>query len=278
MTIIILLSVIIIAGILVVVRHQYLLSERAQLMQEALRNHDFTFRLPTKGLFYGERQLQEAFNNTSQEVARLMAQNEVEAWQRLTRVLTHEIMNGVAPIASISQSYLALPQTKDSVYEEGLRAIDDTSRGLQTFVENYRKLTQLQKATPAEISLREACEAIRNMYADTRFAIAVGPDITVKTDPALLRQVLVNIVKNAIEAGATRIDMRYDNDLKISNNGQPIAAEVWRDIFVPFFTTKSSGSGIGLSLSRQLMTMQGHDLSIAERPVAGYSVTFVIAF
>ena len=111
-------------------RHQVLLRDRAHLMREAIRNEEFTFRLPVKGLFFGERALQEALNETGKDIGVLLARNEVESWQRLTRVLTHEIMNATTPIASISQAYLDNPAIAGTVYEEGVRAIHETSRGL----------------------------------------------------------------------------------------------------------------------------------------------------
>ena len=97
------------------------------------------------------------------------------------------------------------------------------------------------------------------------------------TDENMLRQVLINLVKNASEAGATAMDVRWNKELWISNNGAPIPADVEREIFVPFFTTKKNGSGIGLSLSRQMMVRQGRDLCLAERPVPGFQVTFIVS-
>ena len=85
-------------------------------MREAIRNHDFTFHLPVKGLFFGERALQEALNDLGKDISSLVAQNEVESWQKLTRVLTHEIMNATTPICSISQAYLNNPQIKGTPY------------------------------------------------------------------------------------------------------------------------------------------------------------------
>ena len=122
-------------GVVVVVffgwfyRHQVLLRDRAHLMREAIRNEEFTFRLPVKGLFFGERALQEALNETGKDIGVLLARNEVESWQRLTRVLTHEIMNATTPIASISQAYLDNPAIAGTVYEEGVRAIHETRPG-----------------------------------------------------------------------------------------------------------------------------------------------------
>ena len=116
----------VIGGIIyLVLRHQRNLKSRAFLMQEAIRNGDYSFRLSTKGLLFGERALQQALNDMENDIGRLVAQHEVESWQRLTRVLTHEIMNATAPISSICQAYLSNPDIQGSSYEEGIRAIRD---------------------------------------------------------------------------------------------------------------------------------------------------------
>lgn len=256
--------------------HQHLMRDRARLMREAVRNRDFMFRLPVKGLFFGERAMQEALNDLGQDIARLVAQNEVESWQRLTRVLTHEIMNATTPISSISQAYLAQPSIQGTPYEEGIRAIHDTSAGLSAFVDSYRKLTQLQEPVPTDVDLATLVATLRGLHPALAWHVALPPGATMHTDANMLRQVLINLVKNAVEAGATAIDIRWNGTLVVSNNGAPIPAEVAREIFVPFFTTKKTGSGIGLSLSRQLMVMQGADLALAEKPVAGYHVSFLV--
>lgn len=256
--------------------HQKLLARRAQLMREAILNHDFMFRLPTKGLFRGERALQETLNDLGQDIARLVARHEVESWQRLTRVLTHEIMNATTPISSISQAYLAHPGIKGSPYEEGIKAIHDTCDGLCAFVDSYRKLTRLQEAVPTDINLLELLNSLRTLFGNLKWHIGIPAETIVHTDGNMLRQVLLNLVKNAVEAGAGTIDARWDGALWVSNDGAPIAADVAKDIFVPFFTTKTTGTGIGLSLSRQLMVVSGGDLQLAERPVAGYHVTFIV--
>ena len=119
-------------------RHQRRLKARAFLMREAVRNGDYAFRLPTSGLLPGERALQQALNDMQGDIARLVARHEVESWQKLTRVLTHEIMNATAPISSICQAYLGNPHIKGSEYEEGIQAIHDTSKSLTNFVDSYR--------------------------------------------------------------------------------------------------------------------------------------------
>ena len=285
-------------------RHQCLLRDRAHLMREAVRNREFTFSLPTKGLFFGERALQEALNDIGQEVNKLVAQNEVESWQRLTRVLTHEIMNATTPIQSISQAYLSNPKIKGTVYEEGIRAIFETSSGLASFVDSYRKLTQLQKPVITDVGIGNFIASIKTLYPDVEWRVNISPFSTMRADENMLRQVIINIVKNAVEAGAKMIDIRYSSTHKspfkgdflntlapslrgraggeailfISNDGAPIPPDVRREIFVPFFTTKRSGSGIGLSLSRQMLMMQGMNIELADTPVSGCHVTFIVSY
>lgn len=270
-------------------RHQRLLALRARLMREALHNRDFTFRLPTDRLFPGERELQSTLNDMGSEINRLLARNEVESWQRLTRVLTHEIMNAVAPIQSITQAYIGSPLVKDTPLEEGMRAIYDTSLGLSTFVDIYRKLTQLQPADIQSLNLPQFINTIKALYPEVEWNINLSGVTTVDTDHGMFRQVITNIVKNAIEAEAHTIDISisyngsshadgYKNNIRllISNDGQLISPEESREIFIPFFTTKKTGQGIGLSLARQMMIACHGNLWLADRPVVGYHTTFIV--
>lgn len=280
-------AIVAIAAIVYWYRHQCLLRERAEIMRDAIRHRDFTFRLPTRGLFFGERALQNVLNDMGQEIQKLVAHSEVESWQRLTRVLTHEIMNATTPIQSISQAYLKNPNIKDSPYEEGIRAIHDTSSGLAAFVESYRKLTQLQEPVIADVNMLEFCKRIASLYPDLQWNIDIPADFILSADENLLRQVFINLTKNAIEATAKTIGISKSSSLtgeglgerlglSFSNDGHVIPLDVAQEIFIPFFTTKQSGSGIGLSLSRQILMMQGMTLSLAENPLRGYNVTFLI--
>lgn len=270
-------------------QHQCSLKDRAQLMRDAMHHRDFSFRLPTKGLLFGERALQEALNDMGQDIQKLVAHNEVESWQRLTRVLTHEIMNATTPIQSISQAYLANPNIKETPYEEGIQAIHDTSMGLALFVDSYRKLTQLQEPVLKNINLNIFVNSISVLYPNIHWNIEVPNNISINADENLLRQVFINLVKNAIEADAKTIGIKHIansqaskhevitfSKLQISNDGHVIPDDVAREIFIPFFTTKQLGSGIGLSLSRQILMMQNLSLSLKERPISGYIVTFEI--
>ena len=264
-------------------RHQKMLSLRVRLIREALRNRDFMFRLPTGRMLPGDHDLHVALNEMFGEINRLLARNEVESWQRLTRVLTHEIMNAMTPISSIAQVYIGSPLVKGTPLEEGMRAIYEKSLSLQTFVDSYRKLTQLQAPHIAAVNIGKLLSTVCILYSRVEWHINLEDrQVMVTADSGLTRQVLVNLVKNAVEAGARNIDVRalFDADyaqVLVSNDAPPIPPEVAREIFVPFFTTKQSGSGIGLPLARQMMLAQDGNLSLAETPVAGYHTTFVVS-
>lgn len=268
------------------IRHQRKLRLRAHLMQEAIRNKDFTFRMPTDGMFFGERAMQETLNQLGETIRQQVNQNEVESWERLTRVLTHEIMNATAPITSISQSLLNRPYVKDSPLEDGIQAIYDTSRHLSDFVVSYRKMSELEKPKIGDVALLKMIDDIRKAYPQLTWEVNVSSDLTVRADEGMLRQVLMNLVKNAIEAKAQKIVVEKDQGanhnsafltLYIGNDGLPIPAENRQSLFVPFFTTKRSGSGIGLSLSRRMMILQGGMLDLVEQSRQGCSVVFMLS-
>lgn len=271
-------------------RHQRKLKDRAFLMREAVNNGDYSFRLPTKGLLPGEKALQQALNDMEGDIGRLVAKREIESWQKLTRVLTHEIMNATAPISSICQAYLSSSKIQGTPYEEGIRAIHDTSKSLTAFVDSYRKLTQLQEPVIETIALAPFMESIKTLYPTLTWHLSIAPGLTIQADENMLRQVFINLTKNAIEAHATVIDVRCKKNFPVSeqegdssytlcfsNNGAPIPADVAREIFIPFFTTKPTGTGIGLAISRQMLMMQNINLSLAEVSVSGYSVTFLFS-
>ena len=276
--------------------HQHTLKVRAYLMTESIRNRDFSFRLSTKGLLFGERAMQQSLNDMGEEVRQLVNHSEVESWEKLTRVLTHEIMNSTAPIASISSSLLNREDVVGTPLEEGIRAIHSTAARLNTFVVNYRKMSQLQKPEPQDFDLTPFLKNLTSLYPELEWEIDMPSTCTAHTDAALLHQVLINMVKNALEAGAKkmglkveRIDTSYHHQsyqietsnanrvsITISNDGKPIPPDVRSSIFIPFFTTKATGSGIGLSLSRQIIIKQGGALELLDTPMPTYHTSFCI--
>ena len=265
-------------------RHQHMLAERARLMQEAIKNRDLTFRLPTSGMLSGERALQETLNQLGEHIREQVNLGEVESWEKLTRVLTHEIMNATAPIASISQMMLNHPAIKGSDLEEGMTAIHNTVEHLNSFVDSYRKYSELQKPVPQEVDLADVVGNVGQLFTDVNWVNNLSGPITIKTDSNLLRQILINLTKNAIEAHARSIgvDVEFGPENKVllyySNDGDLIPAEARSSIFIPFFTTKRSGSGIGLSLSRRLLSVQGGMMSLLDTPRNGFHTTFLLEF
>ena len=293
----IILIIIAIALVLYLLRHhQHTLKVRAYLMTESISNRDFSFRLSTKGLLFGERAMQQSLNDMGEEVRQLVNHSEVESWEKLTRVLTHEIMNSTAPIASISSSLLNRDDVVGTPLEEGIRAIHSTAARLNTFVVNYRKMSQLQKPEPQDFDLTPFLKNLTSLYPELEWEIDMPSTCTAHTDAALLHQVLINMVKNALEAGAKkmglkveRIDTSYHHQsyqietsnasrvsITISNDGKPIPPDVRSSIFIPFFTTKATGSGIGLSLSRQIIIKQGGSLELLDTPMPTYHTSFCI--
>ena len=288
-TLCIIIGVVLVVLVIAIVHHQHKLRLRAHLMKEAIRNQDFSFRLPTNNLLPGERAMQEALNELGENIRQQMNKNEVESWERLTRVLTHEMMNATAPITSISQSLLSRPDVKGTPLEDGIKAIYDTSRHLSDFVTNYRKMSELEKPVLSEVPLRPMLDELCKTYQQLAWTIDVPADTILKADKGMLRQILMNLIKNAIEAEATKIIIELTNQpspntqhpspitLLIGNDGSPIPAENRQSLFVPFFTTKRTGSGIGLSLSRRMMIQQGGMLDLAEKNLPGCHVTFVLS-
>ena len=276
--------------------HQHTLKVRAYLMTESIRNRDFSFRLSTKGLLFGERAMQQSLNDMGEEVRQLVNHSEVESWEKLTRVLTHEIMNSTAPIASISSSLLNRNDVVGTPLEEGIRAIHSTAARLNTFVVNYRKMSQLQKPEPQDFDLTPFLKNLTSLYPELEWEIDMPSTCTAHTDAALLHQVLINMVKNALEAGAKKMGLKVERiessyhhqsyqietsnanrvSITISNDGKPIPPDVRSSIFIPFFTTKATGSGIGLSLSRQIIIKQGGSLELLDTPMPTYHTSFCI--
>ncbi len=187
-----------------------------------------------------------------------LANKETEGWMKLIRVLTHEIMNTLTPIISLSQTLL--PKA-DGELKEGLQVINHTSCELIAFLENYRKFTHLPEPQPRLFYVKPFIERMVTLCGQ-KVSIDIRPaDLLVYTDEGLLSRVVTNLLKNAVQATpedgliAVRAYTNEDDNVvvEVSDNGRQIDAETAEHIFVPFFTTKAEGSGIGLSISRQIM-------------------------
>ena len=218
-----------------------------------------------------------------QDIREELEARELEAWQQLTRVLTHEITNSVAPIASLAGTARGLvdaPDRGDDV-REALATIENRSRGLVAFVDSYRTLARLPapeaRVTPAADLLGGVATLMRASAPSVRLDVEVEPArLEVAADPDLVEQALVNLVLNAVEALDGRADARVvlrafagpggRAVIEVEDNGPGLVPEVRERVFVPFFSTKAGGSGIGLSLSHRIARLHGGTLTVASEP------------
>ena len=247
---------------------------------EKLASDDFSVR-ETTAMLHNKKVRILAFSDIRNE----LSSREMESWTKLIRVLTHEIMNNVAPITSLSETLSH--KAKDNEIKEGLAVINSTGKQLLNFVDNYRRMTLIPQPQPKLFYVKPFLE---RMVAIVKAPLPPGGGCKLRTeirmadphtggqggfaslllyaDESLIAHVVTNILKNAVEAGATAITLAAytapDDSvcIDISNNGKPIPSEEAQQIFVPFFTTKPTGSGIGLSISRQIMKQSGGSIEL----------------
>jgi two-component system nitrogen regulation sensor histidine kinase NtrY len=238
-----------------------------------------------------------------QNVNEALDETESKAWQKLLSVLTHEIMNSVAPISSLAdtlkhrlqQSVAALSNESGSLddLELGIETIKRRSEGLLKFAETYRNLNKITTLNLKKVFVRDLFENLLQLMQPTMEqkkieieTILKDPDLSLEADTSLLEQVLINLVVNAIEAVKERPNPRivlsaYLNNnrktvIKVADNGNGMPAEILDKIFVPFFSTKKSGSGIGLSLCKQIMML--HKGNIQVQSIEGEGTAFFLQF
>lgn len=234
-----------------------------------------------------------------QNIKTQLEESELEAWQKLIRVLTHEIMNSVTPVKSLTYSLQKIvssnetdPEKTDKILK-GLAAIEKRSKGLLDFVESYKNLTQIPKPTYGRVEIKKLIDNVLDLINEEKnrenikVVCEITPDdISVIADEKLITQVLINLIKNSamalankkekllkIESGLTDISKVY---IKITDNGDGISPEVIDKIFVPFFSTREGGSGIGLSFARQIMVL--HNGRIDVNSNEGEGTVFTLLF
>ena len=237
--------------------------KKVAYMMDALEDGELNFRFQDKN----------KFNRTLNRIRTIFEKqrqaHEQDSWTKLIRVLTHEIMNTVSPIASLSD---ALSKSMDENghseldVKAGLDTISDSSNNLIKFVETYRQLSGVARPLRKAVDLQELMDQVISLNSE--YAASCGatcvyrpeePDLMVYADEGQISQILINLIKNALQAGAKHIDvsakMGKEDDviIQVANDGAPIPVSAQEQIFVPFYTTKKEGSGIGLSLARQIM-------------------------
>ena len=244
--------------------------KKVAYMMNALEDGELNFRFRESN----------RFNRTLNRIRTIFEmqrqQHEQDSWTKLIRVLTHEIMNTVSPIASLSDAMAkSVDENGHSELDikSGLETISDSSKNLIGFVQTYRQLSGVAKPVRKALDLRELMEGV--IALNSEFAASCGavcsylpeePDLMIYADEGQISQIFINLIKNALQAGAKHIDisagMGPDDEVivRVANDGEPIPASAQEQIFIPFYTTKKEGSGIGLSISRQIM--RNHNGSI----------------
>jgi nitrogen fixation/metabolism regulation signal transduction histidine kinase len=241
-----------------------------------------------------------------QDITNELDKKELESWQRLIRVLTHEIMNSISPITSLAavisgyfkksddEKPISLRKIDHQIVSKtlsGLNTIEETGKGLLDFVDKYRSLTSLPKPDLRKFtidSLFRKCKLLMesNISDYIKITASVFPeDIAITADYAQIEQILINLIKNAAEAlsgvgdGTIHLKAFFVDDavlIQVKDNGIGISGDIIEDIFVPFYTTKENGSGIGLSLSKQIM--QNHDGTISVNSAPDKGSEFTLKF
>ena len=198
------------------------------------------------------------------DVSALMQRQEMEAWQQLIRVMTHEIMNSLTPIISISETL-----TNEN---EAFVVINRRCHALLDFVESYRQLTRIKTPERTTFPVGELLEHIKGLYPQMK---TQGEGL-LTADRAQLEQVLINLIKNAYEGGATEVllSANGEGEIRVKDNGSGMSPDVVDHAFIPFFTTKPTGTGIGLSLCRQIILKHGGSIRVESEE--GKGTTFII--
>ncbi len=238
-----------------------------------------------------------------QDIKSELEEQEVQSWQKLIRVLTHEIMNSAIPISTLisvineklesnGKSFSDLTTEDEDDLRGGLKTIENRSKGLIDFVESYKTITKLPKPAFEEIKIEELFSRISTLltpalnHENITFTVSnPKEDLILKADAKMIEQVLINLITNAkdavLEMANPRIKMRAQEAegkvvITVADNGKGLDKETLENVFVPFFTTKKTGSGIGLSLSRQIMKMHRGRITVNSAP--GEGAVFALEF
>jgi two-component system nitrogen regulation sensor histidine kinase NtrY len=243
---------------------------------------------------------------TFQDIRTEIEQKEIEAWQKLIRILRHEIMNSVTPISSMTETVLMLVEdqlgstkkaadlTNNDVADirESVRTIHQRSEGLYDFVEKYREITRIPDPEITEINVRDMIDRISKLMEiefDRNGVQLIteykNPSLTISADNSQIEQVLINLIKNSLQALDQTVDKKLKiiaestpsyQLIKVIDNGCGIEEKDMNEIFVPFYSTRENGSGIGLSLSKQIMLNHGGNISVNSKP--GKETCFSLIF
>ena len=268
----------IVAAVIATLRTRHRDIKKVAYMMDALEDGELNFRFQDNS----------KFNRTLNRIRTIFEKqrqaHEQDSWTKLIRVLTHEIMNTVSPIASLSDA-LSKSMDKDGHspldVKAGLDTISDSSKNLIKFVETYRELSGVARPARKAIDLQELIDGV--MALNREYAASCGAvcsyrpqeaDLMIYADEGQISQILINLIKNALQADARHIDIsaRLGKDdeviVLVANDGEPIPPSAREQIFIPFYTTKKEGSGIGLSLARQIMRQHNGSIELLQSDIS----------
>ena len=239
-------------------------------MMDAMEDGELNFRFQDKNKF------NRTLNRIRVIFEKQRQQHEQDSWTKLIRVLTHEIMNTVSPIASLSDAMAkSVDENGHSELDikSGLETISDSSKNLIGFVQTYRQLSGVAKPIRKALDLKELMDKVLSLNSELSASLGATceyrpeeSDLMIYADEGQSSQILSNLIKNALQAGARKVEITArrgkedDVIIDVANDGEPIPESAQEQIFIPFYTTKKEGSGIGLSISRQIM--RNHNGSI----------------
>jgi len=253
-------------------------------------HHMLELSIRTTHLKIGERNITLV---SFQDIRTELDRKEIESWQKLTRILRHEILNSITPITTLTVAIQrrlkegSKMKSFDELSEESLsdvlhsaEVIEERSKGLLNFIQKYRNLSHLPVPEIEAQSVAQMFEQVQLLFHEELKENSIGfysnidpPDLIIQVDKKLFEQVLINLIKNAIEATGNGGNIRLEaslkngvNEIKVINKGTAIAEEDLNNIFIPFFTTRKEGSGIGLSLSKQIIQQHGGTISVWSKP------------
>lgn len=295
----VLMSAVAVALVVLVIRLLHIARQLVRQMSSfvsALRNNDFMIRFPQSDdtelceMFSAMNDITALYRNCLTEI-----ETKRHYYDRILKIMSHELRNSITPVVSLTHDMLKRPQVyHGGALHEGLEVIHGQCVSIKHFLDSYYEMTHLPKPQNACIDVCRMLTRIRQLFAqelqkpehrNVELRFGLGQGMTVEGDEAMLNQVLVNLITNAIQATSGRehplIEVLASTPdgkpcITVSDNGTGIADDIKEDIFQPFFTTHTEGTGIGLCISRQIMRLHGGDLTVTSKE--GHGAQFVMTF